>query len=142
MNSMHRFGSSLMAAALAVACVPAGAQTFSADEGTVPGANANTVVADRMSFNYESRIVQTLDPRHDPVLLARSGLQPEADPVDRLTVGTQQKGVARTPAELLAAIESIERERRQRPSAVDGRLHFLGSPLHPLRVARRLVVAP
>ena len=60
MNSMHRFGSSLMAAALAVACVPAGAQTFSADEGTVPGANANTVVADRMSFNYESRIVQTL----------------------------------------------------------------------------------
>jgi uncharacterized protein len=60
-----------------------------------------------------SRIVQTLDPAHDPVLLARSGLVAEAAPVVHVTVGKTPKGVARSPAELLAAIESIERERRQ-----------------------------
>ncbi len=60
-----------------------------------------------------SRIVQTLDPRHDPVLLARSGLPIEAAPVAHLTVGNTKKAIARTPTELLAAIESIERERRQ-----------------------------
>jgi len=59
-----------------------------------------------------SRIVQTLDPRHDPVLLARSGLAVTAEPVVHLTVGTTAKGSARTPAELLTAIEAIERERR------------------------------
>ena len=59
-----------------------------------------------------SRIVQTLDPRHDPVLIGRSGLPVEAVPVVHLTVGHQRRGEARTPAELLAAIESIERGRR------------------------------
>lgn len=62
-----------------------------------------------------SRIVQTLDPRHDPVLLSRSGLQVEDAPVVHLMVGKTPKGTARTPAELLTAIESIERERRQAP---------------------------
>ena len=60
-----------------------------------------------------SRIVQTLDPRHDPVLLSRSGLTAEAEPVVHLTVGKTTKGVARTPEELLAAIQSIEQERRR-----------------------------
>jgi uncharacterized protein YyaL (SSP411 family) len=60
-----------------------------------------------------SRIVQTLDPRHDPVLLSRSGLTAEAEPVVWLTVGKTTKGVARTPEELLAAIQSIEQERRR-----------------------------
>lgn len=52
----------LTATALAAAafCGPAVAQTFTANEGTVPGAAANTVTADRISFNYESRVVQTL----------------------------------------------------------------------------------
>jgi hypothetical protein len=57
--------------------------------------------------------VQTLDPRHDPVLLARSGLQVEGEPVVHITVGRTPRGTARSPAELLTAIESIERERRQ-----------------------------
>lgn len=59
-----------------------------------------------------SRIVQTLDPRHDPILLARSGLAVEAGPVVHLAVGDTPHGAARTPAELLAAIEAIEAERR------------------------------
>lgn len=59
-----------------------------------------------------SRIVQMLDPRHDPILLQRSGFQVEAAPVAHLTIGTTPRGVARTPDELLAAIESIEAERR------------------------------
>lgn len=60
-----------------------------------------------------SRIVQTLDPRHDPVLLARSGLTAGPEPVVHLAVGKVAKGTARTPEELLAAIQSIEQERRR-----------------------------
>ena len=65
-----------------------------------------------LSTYVPSRIVQTLDPGHDPVLLQRSGLHAEAAPVVHLTVGMTKKGVARTPDELLAAIASIEGERR------------------------------
>jgi len=60
-----------------------------------------------------SRIVQMLDPRHDPVLLARSGLSVESGPVAYLMVGRETRAVVRTPAELLEAIGRIERERRQ-----------------------------
>jgi uncharacterized protein YyaL (SSP411 family) len=60
-----------------------------------------------------SRIVQMLDPRHDPILLGRSGFQVEDQPVVYLTVGATTRGVARTPDELLLAIETIETERRQ-----------------------------
>ncbi|MBL8753317.1 MAG: thioredoxin domain-containing protein, partial [Planctomycetes bacterium] len=67
-----------------------------------------------LSTYVPSRIVQTLDPVRDPILLRRSGLQAEAAPVAWLTVGQTAKGVARTPQELLTAIESIERERRGR----------------------------
>ncbi len=59
-----------------------------------------------------SRIVQTLDPKYDPILLGRSGYQVEAEPVVHLTVGQSPRATARNPAELLAAIERIERERR------------------------------
>ncbi len=60
-----------------------------------------------------SRIVQTLDPKHDPILLGRSGYQVEAQPVVYLTVGRTPRATARTPAELLLAIQRIERERQQ-----------------------------
>ncbi|HKQ29439.1 MAG TPA: flocculation-associated PEP-CTERM protein PepA [Burkholderiales bacterium] len=46
--------------AAAALCGPAMAQSFTAAEGTVPGNIANTVTADRISFNYEARLVQTL----------------------------------------------------------------------------------
>ncbi|MBL9076817.1 MAG: thioredoxin domain-containing protein [Planctomycetes bacterium] len=60
-----------------------------------------------------SRIVQMLDPRHDPILLARSGFEVEAVPVAYLNVGSTRRAAARTPDELLHAIETIEAERRQ-----------------------------
>ncbi len=66
-----------------------------------------------LSTYVPSRIVQMLDPKHDPVLLGRSGLAVEAAPVAHLNVGSEQRAVARTPDELLLAIETIESERRQ-----------------------------
>ncbi|MEO6596859.1 MAG: DUF255 domain-containing protein [Planctomycetota bacterium] len=66
-----------------------------------------------LSTYVPSRIVQMLDPRHDPVLLGRSGLQVEAEPVVYLSVGQTTRAVARSPEELLAAIETIETERRE-----------------------------
>lgn len=59
-----------------------------------------------------SRIVQSLDPRFDPILLSRSGYPVEASPVVHLAVGRNPRGTARTPEELLALISRIERERR------------------------------
>jgi uncharacterized protein YyaL (SSP411 family) len=69
-----------------------------------------------LSTYVPSRIVQTLDPKHDPVLLSRSGLQAGPEPVVHLMVGNEPRGVARTPAELLAAIATIEEQRRHKPS--------------------------
>ena len=60
-----------------------------------------------------SRIVQTLDPERDPILLGRSGLSAGPGPVAHLTVGTKPQGAAHTPEELLQAIDSVERDRRQ-----------------------------
>jgi hypothetical protein len=51
---------SALALAAAAVCTPVAAQTFTADEGAVPGAVDNEVTADRISFNYAARIVQTL----------------------------------------------------------------------------------
>lgn len=65
-----------------------------------------------LSTYVPSRIVQTLDPARDPVLLERSGLKTDASSVAYLTVGKQQQGTAHTPEELLQAIESVERDRR------------------------------
>jgi len=62
MKTHSRFTTRLLAAGAlaAVASTPALAQTFTANEGVVPGATPNTVTADRISFNYEARINQTL----------------------------------------------------------------------------------
>lgn len=71
-----------------------------------------------LSTYVPSRIVQTLDPALDPVLLARSGLKMDRAPTQQgaiahLTVGKKEQGTAHTPDELLQAIESVERDRRQ-----------------------------
>ncbi|MFT4839661.1 MAG: hypothetical protein ACI8UD_001005 [Planctomycetota bacterium] len=71
-----------------------------------------------LSTYVPSRIVQTLDPKLDPVLLGRSGLGVQDAPANRgaiahLTVGKKEQGTAHTPEELLQAIESVERDRRQ-----------------------------
>ena len=59
-SQFYRHALTASALAAAAACVPAAAQTFTVNEGTVPGAAANTVSADRISFNYAAHIVQTL----------------------------------------------------------------------------------
>lgn len=66
-----------------------------------------------LSKYVPSRIVQSLDPKYDPILLGRSGYQVEDAPVVHVTVGRAPRAVVRTPTDLLAAIERIERERRQ-----------------------------
>lgn len=66
-----------------------------------------------LSTYVPSRIVQTLDPSRDPILLGRSGLPTTTDAVAHLTVGQKPQGTAYTPEELLQAIESVERDRRQ-----------------------------
>ncbi|MCB9886291.1 MAG: thioredoxin domain-containing protein [Planctomycetes bacterium] len=59
-----------------------------------------------------SRIVQTLDPRHDPILLGRSGIDVTEAPVVHLAVGKSHAAVAHNEVELMAAIERIEMQRR------------------------------
>jgi len=55
-----RYVLAAVALAAGTLAAPALAQTFAVNEGTVPGAAANTVTADRISFNYAAQIVQTL----------------------------------------------------------------------------------
>jgi hypothetical protein len=57
--------------------------------------------------------VQTLDPKHDPILLGRAGLTAGEVPVVHLAVGNEPRGTANTPQELIDAIARIERERRK-----------------------------
>ncbi|MBK8095664.1 MAG: thioredoxin domain-containing protein [Planctomycetes bacterium] len=66
-----------------------------------------------LSAYVPSRIVQTLDPRLDPILMSRAGYQPEDRPVVHLTVGRTTHAIARSPAELRAAVERIEAQRRR-----------------------------
>lgn len=67
-----------------------------------------------LSTYVPSRIVQMLDPKHDPILIGRSGYKVEAEPVVYITVGKSTRSMVRTPAELTAAIEEIEWQRRSR----------------------------
>ncbi len=63
-----------------------------------------------------SRIVQSLDPERDPVLLERSGLEPRDHPIAYLAVGSTVQSVAVDAQELLDAIERVEQERRAKLS--------------------------
>jgi hypothetical protein len=59
-----------------------------------------------------SRIVQTLDPRHDPILIGRSGYKVEDKPVVYVTVGRTTKSIVRSAEALQQAIDQIEWDRR------------------------------
>lgn len=59
-----------------------------------------------------SRMVQMLDPKHDPVLIERTGYEVGESPRAYLSVGGTEKGVAEDPEELLAKMGAIEAERR------------------------------
>lgn len=65
-----------------------------------------------LSTYVPSRIVQMLDPRHDPILIGRAGYKVESQPVVYITVGRTTRSTVRTPEELLTAIEQIEWQRR------------------------------
>lgn len=59
-----------------------------------------------------SRVVQMLDPAHDPILIGRSGFRVEDRPVAHLELDGQVRATARTPQELIDAITRLETERR------------------------------
>ena len=59
-----------------------------------------------------SRIVQSLDPQRDPVLLGRSGFEVEERPAAYLALGRETRATAHEPNELLAKIDELESQRR------------------------------
>lgn len=60
-----------------------------------------------------SRIVQVLDPRHDPVLIERAGYEVGEVPRAYLTVGTTEHCIVETPDDLLVRMNEIEAERHE-----------------------------
>ena len=52
-------------------------------------------------------------PKLDPVVLGRSGLQAQQAAIAHLTGGKKEPGTAHSPEEVLPAIGSVERDRRQ-----------------------------
>ncbi|MCA8943939.1 MAG: thioredoxin domain-containing protein [Planctomycetes bacterium] len=58
-----------------------------------------------------SRIVQSLDPSSDPILMGRSGLTQEARPAAHFALGHEEKGVAYSADELLQRITELELHR-------------------------------
>lgn len=61
-----------------------------------------------------SRIVQSLDPERDPILLERSGLEPRDRPIAYLAIGSAVQSVTETEQELVDAIAKVEGERREK----------------------------
>jgi hypothetical protein len=59
-------------------------------------------------------MVQMLDPRHDPVLIGRSGYKVEAEPVVYVQLGKSTREPVRTPEQLLKALDQIGWERRSK----------------------------
>ena len=84
--------------------------------GDRDSAEADRLRMAALSRYVPSRIVQMLDPAHDPILIGRSGYQVEKTPIAYVSVGKQDRAAVKDPAELVEQIDSIERERR---SAVD-----------------------
>ena len=75
-----------------------------------PGTDALRRTA--LSGYVPSRIVQMLDPQHDPVLIGRSGYEVEDRAKAYLCVGRTTKAVVYDPDELLKQVDEIEEERR------------------------------
>lgn len=59
-----------------------------------------------------SRIVQSLDPARDPILLGRTGIEVTDQPTAHLALGTEIRARASSAAELLEQIQSLEAQRR------------------------------
>ncbi len=67
-----------------------------------------------LSTYVPSRMVQMLDPRHDPVLIGRSGYKVEPQPVVYVQLGKSTREPVRTPEQLLKALDQIGWERRSK----------------------------
>lgn len=67
-----------------------------------------------LSTYVPSRMVQMLDPRHDPVLIGRSGYKIEPEPVVYVQLGKTTREPVRTPEKLLEALDQIGWERRSK----------------------------
>lgn len=74
---------------------------------------ADTLRRAALSVYVPSRIVQMLDPKHDPILLSRSGYEVSDQPAVYISIGKSTKAVVRTPDELLTRIRELENERRE-----------------------------
>jgi hypothetical protein len=73
---------------------------------------ADTLRRTALTPYVPSRIVQMLDPKHDPVLMGRSGFAAEDRPVAYLELGHETRAVAHTPDEVLHHITALEAARR------------------------------
>ena len=60
-----------------------------------------------------SRMVQMLDPKHDPILLERGGYETGGPAKAYVSVGKSTKAVTADPDELLEQMETIESDRRK-----------------------------
>lgn len=80
--------------------------------GSRDDARTSALRSAALSLYVPSRIVQTLDPTHDPILLGRSGLPKSETPVVYFSVGKRADGCAHTPEAVRQEMERIERQRR------------------------------
>ena len=76
--------------------------------------DTDTLRRTALSGYVPSRIVQMLDPEHDPILIGRSGYQVESRAKAYLCVGRTTKAAVYDPDQLLQHIAAIESERRGR----------------------------
>ncbi len=85
---------------------------------TIVGNRDSTVAQElrhaALSTYVPSRMVQMLDPRHDPVLIGRSGYKVEEQPVVYVQLGKSTREPVRTPQQLLDVLDQIGWERRSK----------------------------
>ena len=74
---------------------------------------ADTLRKAALTTFMPSRIVQMLDPKHDPILIERGGYDVTDTPRAYLTIGSDAMGEASDPQDLLAKMDTIEANRRE-----------------------------
>ena len=74
---------------------------------------ANALRQTALGGYFPSRIVQTLDPERDPILLERSGLPIDQAPAAHVQIGAGPHRTATSPEELSATMRALETGRRQ-----------------------------
>ena len=80
--------------------------------GDRDGEAADNLRRAALSCYVPSRIVQMLDPKHDPILIERSGHRIEETPVAYLSIAKTTKAIARSTDELVEKMTEVEQLRR------------------------------